>query len=78
MLTNVLNYFKRVTDNEALQLECFNEASQRYLKLTGSEEQRSLAAVRICVKIHHDLIEVVETPWSDGFLLKVSTLTVSE
>ena len=73
-LNNILNYFTKATNNEKLQLLCFTEAAQRYLKTEGTPDQRSLAAVRICVNVHRSLTNEVETPWCDSLALKVSTL----
>jgi DNA-directed RNA polymerase specialized sigma24 family protein len=75
ILTNILSYFKRVTNNEEIQLLCFTEAAQRYLKTTGTRDQRSHAAIRICLNVHSALADEVETPWSESLALKVGTLT---
>lgn len=74
-LSNILHYFQTATNNEELQLLCFNEAASRYLQTEGTEEQRSLAAVRICLNVHNALTSEVETPWSESLRLKVSTLS---
>lgn len=79
MLTNISNYFQKATNNEELAFLCVETASKRYLKLkaTGklSNEQLSLAAIRISVNVHNELGKQEETPWSESLALKVSTLS---